>query len=110
MSSRPLSRWETVRIEPVSSVDPVDRMLTRRGGRARIQSITLRQAPVDDTLQMFASLGRFNVVVPEQVHGRKVTLQLRNVSVAGAFRAVLRAAGLEAHVVAEDIVEVRTRQ
>lgn len=96
---------ETVSIAQPPRRDPVDAVLAR--SRRRIGNLSLHQAPVDETLKMFASMGRFNVVMPGEVGGRKVSLELRNVSLAGAFRAVLASASLEARVVADDILEVR---
>jgi hypothetical protein len=56
---------------------------------------------------MLAEMGRFNVVLPGEIGARKVSLELRDVSLAGAFRAVLSSARLEARVVTDDILEVR---
>jgi hypothetical protein len=56
---------------------------------------------------MFATMGRFNVVIPGELGSRKVSMELRDVSLAGAFRAVLASARLEARVVADNILEVR---
>lgn len=62
---------------------------------------------MDDTLRMFASMGHFNVVIPGEIGSRRVSLELRSVSLAGAFHAVLASARLEAHLLADDIIEVR---
>ena len=96
---------EVVRIEPPRHRDPVDVVLSR--GRRRVRNLSLHQAPVDDTLRMFATMGRFNVVIPGELGSRKVSIELRDVSLAGAFRAVLATARLEARVVADNILEVR---
>ncbi len=93
-----------VRIDAPTRPDPVRRLLVRRGGR--IRNLSLHRAPVDDTLRMFADMGRFNVVIPAEVGARRVTLDLRDVSLAGAFQAVLASARLEATVIADDIVQV----
>ena len=85
----------------------MDRVLSRLGGRNRIQNLSLRQAPLDDTLRMFARMGRFNVVMADSVRGRAVTLELHSVTVASAFKAVLASAKMEARVLADNIVEVR---
>ena len=96
---------DTVSIQPPPQHDPVEAVLARSS--RRIGNLSLHQAPVDETLKMFASMGRFNVVMPGEVGGRKVSLKLRNVSLAGAFRAVLASARLEARVLADNILEVR---
>jgi type II secretory pathway component HofQ len=62
---------------------------------------------VDDTLRMLADMGRFNVVLVSEVGSRKVSIDLKDVSLEGAFRAVLASAQLEARLLADDIVEVR---
>lgn len=96
---------ETVSIRPPPKRDPVDVVLSR--SRRRIGNLSLHQAPVDETLKMFASMGRFNVVMAGEIGSRKVSLELQNVTLAGAFRAVLASARLEARVLNDDILEVR---
>lgn len=103
----PIAQYETIRIQPPVERDPVDELLRRRG-RNRIRTLSLHQAPVDDTLRMFAGMGRFNVVIPGELGSRKVSLELRNVTLASAFRAVLVSAKLDARVVTDDIIEIRT--
>jgi hypothetical protein len=101
----PLAR--TVRLIPDAQRDPVDAVLTGRGGRRRLGALNLRRAPVDETLRMFATVGRFNLVFTDDVAGRQVTLDLRDVSVDQAFRAVLAAAHLDVDVVAGNVLAVR---
>jgi hypothetical protein len=96
---------ETVRIETPAEPDPVGRLLRRSQGR--VKNLSLHQAPVDDTLRMLADMGRFNVVIVSEVGSRKVSVDLKDVSLEGAFRAVLASAQLEARWLADDIVEVR---
>ncbi len=96
---------ETVRIEAPPEPDPVGRLLRR--SQRRVKNLSLHQAPVDDTLRMLADMGRFNVVIVSEVGSRKVSVDLKNVSLEGAFRAVLASAQLEARLLADDIVEVR---
>jgi len=96
---------ETVRIEAPAEPDPVGRLLRR--SKRRVRNLSLHQAPVDDTLRMLADMGRFNVVVVSEVGSVKVSVDLRDVSLEGAFRAVLASAHLEARLLADDIVEVR---
>lgn len=96
---------ETVRIEAPAEPDPVGRLLRR--SRRRVRNLSLHQAPVDDTLRMLADMGRFNVVLVSEVGSRKVSIDLKDVSLEGAFRAVLASAQLEARLLADDIVEVR---
>lgn len=98
---------ETVRIEAPTPRDPVDVLVTARRGRQRLRSFALHEAPVGETLRMFAEVGRFNVIVPAEYAGRRVSLTLRDVSLLAAFRAVLSAAQLQAAVVGGEVVEVR---
>jgi hypothetical protein len=101
------ARFQTVRIQAPPERDPVDVLLGARRGARRIQALELRDAPVADTLRMFADMGGFNVVFADEVGDRRVTLRLRGVSLASAFRTVLSAAHLGANVVGGEIVEVR---
>lgn len=103
-TSAPVER--TVRIVPAAERDPVDRLVDARSGRRRLRSISLREAPVGETLRMFAELGRFNMVLGDDVGDRRVTLTLRDVSLVSALRAVLSAAHLDATVVGAEIVQV----
>ena len=103
-TSVPLER--TVRIVPALERDPVDRLVDARSGRRRLRSISLREAPVGETLRMFAELGRFNMVLGDDVGDRRITLTLRDVSLVSALRAVLSAAHLDATVVGAEIVQV----
>lgn len=98
---------ETVVIAAERERDPVDALITARRGSQRLRSFTVRDAPVGETLRMFAELGRFNVVLTDEVSYRRVTLSLRDVSLMAAFRAVLSAAHLGAAVVGGEVVEVR---
>ncbi len=103
----PVAARETVHIAAPAERDPVDALVASRHGRRRLRSFTLRDAPVGETLRMFAELGDFNVVVTDEVGDRRVTLTLRDVSLLAAFRAVLSAAHLGAEVVGGEVVEVR---
>jgi hypothetical protein len=96
---------ETVRIETPAEPDPVGRLLRR--SQRRVKNLSLHQAPLDDTLRMLADMGRFNVVIVSEVGSRKVSVDLKDVSLEGAFGAVLASAHLEARWLADDIVEVR---
>lgn len=98
----------TIRIPAESVRDPLAEAMGARG-RRRIRSMSLREAPVADTLRMFAELGGFNVVFSDDVPGRTVTLTLRNVSILGAFRTVLAAAHLGADAPDGGIVSVHVR-
>ncbi len=100
----PLER--TVRIAPPVQRDPVDRLVDARSGRRRLRAISLREAPVGETLRMFAELGRFNMVLGDDVGDRRVTLTLRDVSLVAALRAVLAAAHLDATVIGAEVVQV----
>lgn len=104
MAAAPLDR--VVRITPPAERDPVDRLVDARSGRRRLRSISLREAPVGETLRMFAELGRFNMVLGDDVGDRRVTLTLRDVSLVAALRAVLAAARLDATVVGAEVVQV----
>jgi hypothetical protein len=95
----------TIRITPESTRDPLAEAMGARG-RRRIRSMALREAPVTDTLRMFAELGAFNVVFSDETPGRTVTLTLRDVSILGAFRTVLAAAHLGADAPDGGIVSV----
>ena len=103
-TSMPIER--TVRIFPAVERDPVDRLVDARSGRRRLRSISLREAPVGETLRMFAELGRFNMVLGDDIGDRRITLTLRDVSLVSALRAVLSAAHLDATVVGAEIVQV----
>lgn len=98
----------TIRIAPERERDPLAEAMGARG-RRRIRSMSLREAPVTDTLRMFAELGGFNVVFSDEMPGRTVTLTLRDVSILGAFRTVLAAAHLGADAPDGNIVSVRPR-
>jgi hypothetical protein len=104
-TSAPIER--TVRIVPAAERDPVDRLVDTRSGRRRLRSIALREAPVGETLRMFAELGRFNMVLGDDVGDRRVTLTLHDVSLVSALRAVLAAAHLDASVIGAEIVQVQ---
>lgn len=97
----------TVVIAPEAERDPVDQLMRARRGNRRLRDFALRDAPVGETLRMFAELGGFNVVVTDEVSARRVTLSLRDVSLATAFRAVLSIAHLGATVIGGEVVEVR---
>lgn len=101
-------RRDTIRIAPEAVRDPVAEAMGARG-RRRIRAMSLREAPVTDTLRMFAEMGGFNVVFSDEVPGRTVTLSLRDVTVAGAFRTVLAAAHLGADSPDGGIVMVHPR-
>lgn len=90
--------------------DPADELLRARTGGRRIGQLALRDAPVSETLRMFAELGRFNVVFASDAADRRVTLTLRDVSVASAFRSVLSVAELGADVVGGEVLEVHARR
>lgn len=96
---------QTVRIVEAAPVDPLDAMLGARG-RRRLRDLSLRDAPVGDTLRLFATMGGFNVVCGDELAGRRVTVQLRDVSLRAAFRTVLAAAGAGATVVGGEVVHV----
>lgn len=98
----------TVRIQPEAERDPLAEAMGARG-RRRIQAMNLREAPVADTLRMFAEMGGFNVVFSDDVPARTVTLSLRGVTLLGAFRTVLAAAHLGAESSDAAIVTVRPR-
>jgi len=98
----------TIRIPAEAVRDPLAEAMGARG-RRRIRSMSLREAPVTDTLRMFAELGGFNVVFSDDVPGRTVTLSLRDVSILGAFRTVLSAAHLGADAPDGGIVSVHPR-
>lgn len=98
----------TIRIAPEAVRDPLAEAMGARG-RRRIHSMSLREAPVADTLRMFAELGGFNVVFSDELPGRTVTLTLRDVSILGAFRTVLAAAHLGADAPDGGIVSVHPR-
>lgn len=104
LPSAPIDR--VVRIAPAAERDPVDRLVDARSGRRRLRAISLREAPVGETLRMFAELGRFNMVLGDDVGDRRVTLTLRDVSLVAALRAVLAAAHLDATVIGAEIVQV----
>lgn len=99
----PLS--QTVRIVEAPRVDPLDAVLGARG-RRRLRDLSLRDASVSDTLRLFATMGGFNVVCGDELAGRRVTVQLRDVSLRAAFRTVLAAAGAGATVVGGEVVHV----
>ncbi|MFO0625810.1 MAG: hypothetical protein U0325_09365 [Polyangiales bacterium] len=96
---------QTVRIVEAPAVDPLDAVLGARG-RRRVRDLSLRDAPVGDTLRLFATMGGFNVVCGDELAGRRVTVQLRDVSLRAAFRTVLAAAGAGATVVGGEVVHV----
>lgn len=96
---------QTVRIVEAARVDPLDEVLGARG-RRRLRDLSLRDAPVGDTLRLFATMGGFNVVCGDELAGRRVTVQLRDVSLRAAFRTVLAAAGAGATVVGGEVVHV----
>lgn len=98
----------TLRIPAEAARDPLAEAMGARG-RRRIRSMSLREAPVTDTLRMFADLGGFNVVFSDDAPGRTVTLTLRDVTVLGAFRTVLSAAHLGADAPDGGIVSVHPR-
>lgn len=102
--------WQrgTVRIPPEVQRDPLAEAMGARG-RRRIHAMNLREAPVADTLRLFAEMGGFNVVFSDDVPARTVTLSLREVTVLGAFRTVLSAAHLGTDTVEGTIVSVRPR-
>ncbi len=102
--------WQrgTVRIPPEVERDPLAEAMGARG-RRRIHAMNLREAPVADTLRLFAEMGGFNVVFSDDVPARTVTLSLREVTVLGAFRTVLAAAHLGTDTVEGTIVSVRPR-
>lgn len=102
-------RWASVRITEPAEVDPVDRLLAQHRGRRRLTQLALRDAPVTDTLRMFAELGGFNVVFSDEVPNRRVSVQLRDVTLASAFRTVLASAHLGAVVEGDNIVQVGLR-
>lgn len=99
----PLS--QTVRIVEAPPVDPLDAVLGARG-RRRLRDLSLRDASVGDTLRLIATMGGFNVVCGDELAGRRVTVQLRDVSLRAAFRSVLAAAGAGATVVGGEVVHV----
>lgn len=103
-----MSPGGTIRIPAEAVRDPLAEAMGARG-RRRIRSMSLREAPVTDTLRMFAELGGFNVVFSDDVPGRTVTLSLRDVSILGAFRTVLSAAHLGADAPDGGIVSVHPR-
>lgn len=111
LSSRTLApleeRQQTRVIQAPAERDPMAELLRARGGQRRISNLALRDAPVNDTLRMFAEIGRFNVVFADGSSDRRVSLTLRDVSVATAFRSVLSVAHLDAEVVGGEVVEVR---
>lgn len=96
---------QTVRIVEAARVDPLDEVLGARG-RRRLRDLSLRDASVGDTLRLFATMGGFNVVCGDELAGRRVTVQLRDVSLRAAFRTVLAAAGAGATVVGGEVVHV----
>ncbi len=96
---------QTVRIVEAPPADPLDEVLGARG-RRRLRDLSLRDAPVGDTLRLFATMGGFNVVCGDELAGRRVTVQLRDVSLRAAFRTVLAAAGAGATVVGGEVVHV----
>lgn len=98
----------TIRIPGEVVRDPIAEAMGARG-RQRIRSMSLREAPVTDTLRMFAEMGGFNVVFSDDVPGRTVTLSLRDVTILGAFRTVLSAARLGADAPDGGIVSVHPR-
>lgn len=102
-------RRGTIRIAPEAERDPLAEAMGARG-RWRIHAMSLREAPVTDTLRLFAEIGGFNVVFSDDIPGRTVTLNLREVSVLGAFRTVLAAAHLGADAPEGGIVSVRPRE
>jgi len=96
---------QTVRIVEAPPVDPLDEMLGARG-RRRLRDLSLRDASVGDALRLFATMGGFNVVCGDELAGRRVTVQLRDVSLRAAFRTVLAAAGAGVTVVGGEVVHV----
>lgn len=100
---------QTVRIVEAPLADPLDEVLGARG-RRRLRDLSLRDAPVGDTLRLFATMGGFNVVCGDELAGRRVTVQLRDVSLRAAFRTVLAAAGAGATVVGGEVVHVTARR
>lgn len=96
---------DTVRIPAEVPRDPLAEAMGARG-RRRITAMNLREAPVADTLRMFAEMGGFNVVFSDDMPARTVTLSLRGVTLLGAFRTVLATAHLGADAVDGGIVSV----
>ncbi len=94
----PDARWRTRRIGDVTESDPVDELLRVHRGDRRVGAMSLRDAPVTDTLRMFAEMGALDLVFADGTADRRVTLDLRDVTLAEAFRAVLAAAHLGAVV------------
>jgi hypothetical protein len=101
----PSAPRETVRLVEAPPVDPLDAMLGARG-RRRLRDLSLRDASVGDTLRLLATMGGFNVVCGDELAGRRVTVQLRDVSLRAALRTVLAAAGAGATVVGGEVVHV----
>lgn len=101
----PMTPRHTVQLSNPAQVDPLQQFLRLRG-RKRIESLSLQRAPVDQTLRMLADMGRFNLVFVDDTADRRVTLELRDVSLADAFQAVLASAGLEGRVMGDNIVTV----
>ncbi len=85
---------------------PVDRLLRTHHGEQVIEHMDLHGAPVMDALQSLARTGNFSLVFSEDVGDRMVDLDLREVTLAQAFRAVLLAAHLGAEVSEAGVVQI----
>lgn len=102
----PGARWQTRTLGGPTESNPVDELLRGHHGERSVGEMHLRDAPVTDTLRMFAEMGGFNLVFSDNVGDRRVTLDLRDVPMAAAFRTVLSAAHLGAEASGADILEV----
>ena len=97
---------DAVRIAAEPERDPVDVMLGHRG-RRRVRTLSFHQAPAREALRAMASIGDFSIVIPDGVADRPITVELRDVSLATAMRAILAAANLEASGLGDGVVAIR---
>ncbi len=70
---------------------------TNCGGRNSTVTVDLKSADIRRVLIMLGELGRYNVVVPDDIQGH-VTLRMRNVPWRTVMREVLRAKDLDMEV------------
>jgi len=95
-----------VRIAPEPERDPIDVMLGHRAQR-RMRTLSFHQAPAREALRAMAELGDFSIVIPDGVADRPITVDLRNVTLGTALRAILAAASLEASGLGDRVIAVR---
>ncbi|MBI5533152.1 MAG: hypothetical protein HY898_10575 [Deltaproteobacteria bacterium] len=104
--SKPPRSFETRAIAPAPEGDPLARVMQGRGSR-RVKNMSFHQAPVAEILRMLASTGGFNLVIADGVPDKRLTIDLRNVTLQHAFEAVLASAQLQAEPIGSEIVLVK---